>query len=382
MVLILYPYDLFQRTPCCVPESVTPPIPHSRLPDREAHLPRRREEPEDAPPVLTKYSFYYHKDHLGSSTVMTDSSGVGTYGTSAYEPFGSMRSTTGQSGSSYKFTDQELDSESGLYNYNARLYDPEIGRFISADPIVPDPFNPQSLNRYSYVLNNPLIYTDPSGYWAAAPGQDEEYDCTEEGECTYKETTFTDTMESAPGSSDTNTGRPFSPPGPDMNDIRRAQGSFAYGTSLAERLNSNSSSSTGPSAGNASSTGAPAGNVLATGTGSGGASGGSNSDQPLSLKATLREWFSKPNLFAQQLDVATQGIPIVTPFFDVAGLITTQADIVLSDASLVNKVRATAINMAGAFMAFNIIPTPVNVCGGAALDSLSYISIGELLKPQ
>ena len=71
-------------------------------------------------------TLYYHKDHLGSSTAMTDSSGIGAYGTSNYMPFGSMRSTTGSSGSSYKFTDQELDSESGLYNYNARLYDPYL----------------------------------------------------------------------------------------------------------------------------------------------------------------------------------------------------------------------------------------------------------------
>ena len=62
------------------------------------------------------------------------------------------------------YTDQELDSENGLYNYNARLYDPFIGRFISPDIIVPQPYNPQSLNRYSYCLNNPLIYNDPSGH--------------------------------------------------------------------------------------------------------------------------------------------------------------------------------------------------------------------------
>ena len=110
---------------------------------------------------------YFHKDHLGSSTAMTSSSGV-TLETTEYTPFGSMRSHSGSSWSKYRYTDQELDTEAtqgfGLYNYNARLYDPIIGRFISADPIVPDPFNPQSLNRYSYVLNNPLIYIDPSGY--------------------------------------------------------------------------------------------------------------------------------------------------------------------------------------------------------------------------
>jgi len=51
----------------------------------------------------------------------------------------------------------------GLYFYEARYYDAALGRFISADTIVPDPNNPQSLNRYSYVLNNPLRYTDPTG---------------------------------------------------------------------------------------------------------------------------------------------------------------------------------------------------------------------------
>lgn len=59
----------------------------------------------------------------------------------------------------------EFDSEAGLYNYDARLYDPVIGRFITPDSIVPQFFNPQSLNRYSYCLNNPLIYVDPSGHF-------------------------------------------------------------------------------------------------------------------------------------------------------------------------------------------------------------------------
>ena len=61
-------------------------------------------------------------------------------------------------------TDQELDTSTGLYNYGARLYDPVIGKFISADTIVQDPYDPQTLNRYSYCRNNPLIYVDPSGY--------------------------------------------------------------------------------------------------------------------------------------------------------------------------------------------------------------------------
>jgi RHS repeat-associated protein len=62
-----------------------------------------------------------------------------------------------------KFTGQRLD-QTGLYYYGARYYDANIGRFISPDSIVPDPSNPQSLNRYSYCLNNPLRFIDPSGH--------------------------------------------------------------------------------------------------------------------------------------------------------------------------------------------------------------------------
>ena len=57
-----------------------------------------------------------------------------------------------------------LDPESGLYYYGGRYYDPELGRFISPDPFVPGPGEPQSFNRYSYVGNNPVNYIDPSGY--------------------------------------------------------------------------------------------------------------------------------------------------------------------------------------------------------------------------
>jgi RHS repeat-associated protein len=60
------------------------------------------------------------------------------------------------------FTGQRLDS-TGLYYYNARYYDPTIGRFISPDTVIQNLANPQCLNRYSYCLNNPLKYTDPSG---------------------------------------------------------------------------------------------------------------------------------------------------------------------------------------------------------------------------
>ena len=116
-------------------------------------------------------TMYYHKDHLGSSVVMTDEDGFEVAAeTTDYRPFGSQRTTTPNAENVYKFTDQELDAESGLYNYKARLYDPVIGRFIGPDPFVQAPFDPQTLNRYSYCRNNPLIYTDPTGYGWGGPG--------------------------------------------------------------------------------------------------------------------------------------------------------------------------------------------------------------------
>ena len=106
---------------------------------------------------------YFHQDHLGSATVITDATGAPVEATE-YLPFGGQRSHSGTLQAPYKFTDQELDASTGLYNYNARLYDPMTGRFASADTIVPDFANPQSLNRYSYCVNSPLMYIDPSGH--------------------------------------------------------------------------------------------------------------------------------------------------------------------------------------------------------------------------
>jgi RHS repeat-associated protein len=65
----------------------------------------------------------------------------------------------------HRFNGKELDPESGLYYYGGRYYDAEISRFISADPFIQAPSDPQNLNRYSYVNNNPQNYVDPSGYF-------------------------------------------------------------------------------------------------------------------------------------------------------------------------------------------------------------------------
>ena len=107
---------------------------------------------------------YYHKDHQGSTNALTTESGS-IIDTAEYLPYGPDRSPNGLlNHSAYKYTDQEQDAGTGLYNYDARLYDPVLGQFIMADTIVPDPFNPQSLNRFAYCLNNPVRYVDPTGH--------------------------------------------------------------------------------------------------------------------------------------------------------------------------------------------------------------------------
>ncbi len=109
---------------------------------------------------------YYHPDHLGSSSVITDGTGAKVEALT-YFPYGATRTnsspTTPVVDVPYKFTDKELDSSTSLYYYGARYYDPVLGRFISADKRITRLSNPQDFNRYTYVLNNPIFYTDPSG---------------------------------------------------------------------------------------------------------------------------------------------------------------------------------------------------------------------------
>jgi len=114
-------------------------------------------------------------DHLGSTSITANSSG-GKVAELRYHPWGGTRYTDGTTPTTRRFTGQIEDAAIGLYFYNARSYDPSLGRFIQADTMVPSPANPQSLNRYSYVLNSPLRYTDPSGHW----GMDVHYGLTRE----------------------------------------------------------------------------------------------------------------------------------------------------------------------------------------------------------
>jgi len=108
---------------------------------------------------------YIIDDQIGSSTIMSNELGEVVQRLD-YEPYGAIiENSRSMNLASFRhtFTGQELDSETELMFYGARYYDPVIGLFCSADPIVPDPSMPQSFNRYAYVMNSPLMYTDPTG---------------------------------------------------------------------------------------------------------------------------------------------------------------------------------------------------------------------------
>ncbi|MBI4208940.1 MAG: RHS repeat-associated core domain-containing protein [Deltaproteobacteria bacterium] len=105
---------------------------------------------------------YYSWDHLGSTRVVTD--GLGSeQARYSYYPYGEMRGNWDlvQLPSYSTYTSQKFDTESNLYYYGARYYDPKLARFVSADPIV-------TLEPYAYSRNNPLYYTDPDGNFAQA----------------------------------------------------------------------------------------------------------------------------------------------------------------------------------------------------------------------
>jgi RHS repeat-associated protein len=114
---------------------------------------------------------YIHQDYLGSITAITDENGLLEQSLS-YDAWGRRRNPTNWQ--SYDltgneplfdrgYTGHEHINQVGLINMNGRMYDPLLGQMLSPDNYVQNPTNSQSYNRYSYVLNNPLKYTDPSG---------------------------------------------------------------------------------------------------------------------------------------------------------------------------------------------------------------------------
>jgi RHS repeat-associated protein len=107
---------------------------------------------------------YYHPDHL-SNRITTDSNGSVT-GQQGHFPFG--QSWYDSNTTKLKFTTYEHDSESGNDYAMARYYASSLGRFTGPDPLAGSRGNPQTLNRYSYVANDPVNYADPSGRFLTA----------------------------------------------------------------------------------------------------------------------------------------------------------------------------------------------------------------------
>lgn len=133
--------------------------------------------------TVTQTTRYVHKDHLGSVNAISESDGAVKERLS-FDAWGRRRTLTyGMSGwlvvyddatsaeTHRGFTGHEMLDSMGLVHMNGRVYDPLTGRFLSPDPFVQSPDNLQNLNRYGYVLNNPLSYTDPSGFFFKSIGK-------------------------------------------------------------------------------------------------------------------------------------------------------------------------------------------------------------------
>jgi RHS repeat-associated protein len=103
-------------------------------------------------------------DHLGSMVAITDVSGS-LISEQRYLPFGQVREDVGTiTATDFGYTGQRSLPEMGLMDYRARFYDPLLMRFIQPDSIVPNLANPQIFNRFSYVGNSPITFSDPTGH--------------------------------------------------------------------------------------------------------------------------------------------------------------------------------------------------------------------------
>ncbi|WP_255942752.1 RHS repeat-associated core domain-containing protein [Vibrio campbellii] len=119
---------------------------------------------------------YLHYDALNSVDMVTDGYGL-VVERRSYDTWGMQRNIVWQNGGAAEviqeaitnrgYTGHEEIAEVGLIHMNGRVYDQELGRFLSADSFVQTPYVVNSFNRYAYVINNPLKYTDPTGYWYA-----------------------------------------------------------------------------------------------------------------------------------------------------------------------------------------------------------------------
>lgn len=129
----------------------------------------------DHPISMTRQdkTYYFVYDKLGSVMGLLDTGGqpVATY---QYDAWGNIEAQTGKLVNPFRFNAREWDPDSGLYYFRARYYDPQVGRFITPDPFPGDLADPQSLNRYAFVQNNPINKIDPYGLYRS----DDWYDRT------------------------------------------------------------------------------------------------------------------------------------------------------------------------------------------------------------
>jgi RHS repeat-associated protein len=136
--------------------------------------------------VSIEESRYVHADHLGSSSALTDETGAVVH-VQRFDAFGAPESPAAQSADvptrnvRSGYTAHEMDSETGLVNMRGRIYDPRLGRFLQADPILRPGWS-QGLTRYSYAFNNPLRWVDPTGFDAEDEEEDQLDDTEEEEE--------------------------------------------------------------------------------------------------------------------------------------------------------------------------------------------------------
>lgn len=131
---------------------------------------------------------YILKDHLGSASVYFDGTGK-VIEEASFDSFGLRRGAnwqailspdalkTLQSITERGFTNHIQIDHANIVHMGGRIYDPQTGRFLQADPFVEEPRDAQTLNRYSYVLNNPLSYTDPTGYRCDDSGSSQSKEC-------------------------------------------------------------------------------------------------------------------------------------------------------------------------------------------------------------
>lgn len=109
-------------------------------------------------------TYYVIPDALQSTIGLTDS-GANLVGNWTYDPWGNVISQTGTVTTPFLFAGAYFDSSTGLYKMGARYYDPSVGRWTQLDPVFGVLTNPQSLNRFLYVSNDPIRSSDRSGYF-------------------------------------------------------------------------------------------------------------------------------------------------------------------------------------------------------------------------